>query len=105
MLAHLIHYERRGKWVFILPLLIAGLLFIVFDNLGIDTQYIRTSTFFLSAAILYYIGYERQIIIEGVSEKSHRKPTKKDTFMWVHIRFWAMILALIGFISLWFDLA
>jgi len=105
MLAHLIHYERRGKWVFILPLLIAGLLFIVFDVLSINTEYIRTSTFFLSAAILYYMGHDRQIIIEGVSEKSYRIRTKQDTFMWIHIRFWAMILTLIGFISLWFDLA
>lgn len=105
MIVHLIHWEGRGKWVFLLPILISVLLFIVFDILNFDTYYIRTTTLFISSAILYYIGYERETIIEGVSEKSYRILRKNDTFMWLHIRYWAIVLAIASTISFLFDLS
>ncbi len=104
MLAHLIHHEGKGGWVFGLPLLIAFILFILFENLNLDTQYIRSVTLLSSSIILYYMDYDRVTIFEGVSEKRLRTPSKKNSLVWIPMRYWAVAIAILGVISVWYDL-
>ena len=97
MVAHLLHFKGKGGWVLGLPLAIAVVLFIFCDAMDISTKYNRPLCLIISSVIIWFVD-------KGPELLSHGKNGNKglNTFMWIDMKFWAIVLALIGFVCLRF---
>jgi hypothetical protein len=100
MIAHLIQRKGRGGWVFIMPMLIAFILFVIFSVLEWDDKYIRDISLILSCFALLLLDTKPEIISEGVIQKTGNRPKGIHQFMWIEMRYWAIALGVLGFILL-----
>lgn len=103
MLAHLIHYKGKGGWVFILPLLSAFILFLLFDGLDLDDNYVGALSLVISGTILFLIDHRGKRVIQGeLIQTIVRLPRErnKNTFMWIEARYWGMLMVVIGVVWL-----
>jgi len=100
MLAHLIQQKGKGGLVFTLPLLLAFSLFLIFDAIKFDDKYIGTISLLTSSVILFWLDYKREIINTGLIHKIGKLQKGKNTFMWIDMRYWAIVLFVWGMVLL-----
>ncbi|WP_094571639.1 hypothetical protein [Mucilaginibacter xinganensis] len=103
MIAHLIHYKGKGIWVLAAPMFVGLILFTVADGFAWNDKYIGAITFLLSGVILFFIDSNRKKVTEGIivvrTVKLPREK-RKNTFMWIEVRYWGILIGLIGLIWL-----
>ncbi len=103
MLAHLIHYKGKGCWVFILPLLSAFILFLLFDVFDLDDNYIGALSLIISGTILFLIDHRGKKVIQGELVQTViilPREKNKNTFMWIEAQYWGVLMVVIGVVWL-----
>ncbi|MFA6249259.1 MAG: hypothetical protein WC615_20120 [Mucilaginibacter sp.] len=95
MLAHLIYHKGKGRWVMAVPLICGIVLFSICDIAGVDTKFARPACFFLSAAIIWFVDAGHHLILYGKNSNKGQ-----NTLYWIDMKYWAILLALAGAISL-----
>jgi|GEM_PF-2943327 len=100
MLAHLIQQKGKGGLIFALPLLIAFSLFLIFDGIKLDDKYIGAISLLTSSVILFWIDYKREIVNTGLIHQIEKLQKGKNTFMWIDMRYWAIVLFVWGMVLL-----
>ena len=66
-----------------MPLLIAFILFTIFDLLNFNTLRIRDFSLILSCVFLFRIDNSGTIVDEGVIQKTGKRRKGINTFMWI----------------------
>ena len=96
MLIHLIQHKGKGFLVFILPLIIGFVLFIIFDALNLNDEYVFPVALLLSAFSIWIYDKGPDVLREGFKnvEKS------KHVLMWIEIKYWAIALGILGCVLL-----
>ena len=95
VIAHLIHFKGRGNWVLATPLIAGIVLFMFCDIAEIDTGYVRPACLLISAVILWFADKGHHLILYGKS------PNKgKNSMLWVDMKYWAIIMAVLAFVDL-----
>jgi len=103
MLAHFIQHKGKGLWVILLPLFLGILLATLADFLSYGSNYVGATAFLLSGLILFFIDNKRPTTTVGVIvQKVVKLPRvkRKNTLMWIEVRYWAILLAGIGVVWL-----
>jgi len=103
MFAHFVHYKGKGILVILLPMALAGILFSVGEAFSWNDKYIPGVAFLISGMILFYIGSWRKKVNEGTLViRTVKLPREKgkDTFMWIELKYWGILVGLIGVIWL-----
>jgi hypothetical protein len=95
MLGHFIHFKGKGGWVFGVPIICGVLLFTFCDVTGISNRYFRPICFIISAVILWYVDKGDNLIRYGQNITK-----RKNTVIFIEMKYWAILLALAGFFSL-----
>jgi hypothetical protein len=99
MLGHFIRYKGKGIWVIVLPLLICLTLAQLLDFFHFDDRYLGGVSFCTSGIILFFMDNGRKTVTEGMLvQKVVKLPRekRKNTLMWIEVRYWAIILFVIG---------
>jgi hypothetical protein len=96
MLAHFIPHKGKGALVVGLPLIIAIILFLICDALRLNEQYIGPVSFLISSFFIWFFDGGPTVLREGFNnyEKS------RHTFFWIEIKYWALVLGIVGCIWL-----
>lgn len=97
MLAHLIKYKGKGYLVLVLPLFTAFLLFLIFNGMALNDKYVGAISLLLSSFIIWFIDDGPEALRNGFKRQD---TTGKNTFMWIEIKYWAIVLGIAGCISL-----
>ena len=103
MIAHFIQHKGKGIFVVLVPLLLGFAIAVVVDGFSLTDKYVGPITFFISGIILFLLDNKRQKITEGILiERTIRLPRvkRKNTFMWIEVRYWGILISLIGIIWL-----
>jgi hypothetical protein len=77
------------------PLICGIVLFSICDIAGVDTKFARPACFFLSAAIIWFVDAGHHLILYGKNSNKGQ-----NTLYWIDMKYWAILLALAGAISL-----
>lgn len=96
MLAHFIPHKGKGGFVILLPLLIGIILYFIFDGFNLDEKYILPLSLLLSAFIIWFIDGGTAVIREGFSNYTK----SKNTLFWIEIKYWGIVLGMIGCVVL-----
>jgi hypothetical protein len=96
MLAHFIPHKGKGAFVIVIPLIIGIILFLIFDGLSWNDQYIAPLSFLLSAFIIWFYDGGPAVLREGIN----KAPKSKHTLFWIEIKYWAIVLGITGCILL-----
>ncbi|WP_311947625.1 hypothetical protein [Mucilaginibacter terrae] len=100
MLGHFIHFKGKGALVIVLPMLIAFVLFIIFNALNINDNCVAGTTLITSAIILFYLDYKRENVNTGLIQLTGKIQSGKNTVLWIDMRYWAVLMGVGGMISL-----
>ena len=82
---------------------LAGILFSVGEAFSWNDKYIPGVAFLISGMILFYIGSWCKKVNEGTLViRTVKLPREKgkDTFMWIELKYWGILVGLIGVIWL-----
>ncbi|MCJ8209099.1 hypothetical protein MUY27_05225 [Mucilaginibacter sp. RS28] len=99
MLAHIIQHKGKGGWVIGMPLIIGFVLFVLTDALSINDKYNGAVTFLLSGVSLFVMDNKRVKVYEGaIVQRVVYLPRikRQHTFMWVELRYCAILITLVG---------
>lgn len=100
---HFIQVKGKGGWVLGVLLIISVLLFIIADALSWSDKYNGPLTLILSGMILFLIDSKHERIIEGdVVQRPVKLPRIKNrnTLMWIEVRYWGIMFAIVGLVWL-----
>jgi hypothetical protein len=103
MLLHLVHFKGKGFWVLIVPMIFAIVMFQMADFLPINKDLIGAFALIISGILLFLIDNSRTTVIEGdIIKKEIKLPRvkNKNTMMWIEVRYWGLLMAVIGLIWL-----
>jgi hypothetical protein len=103
MLLHLVHFKGKGFWVLIMPIISAIVMFQMADFLPINRNLIGALALIISGILLFLIDNRRTTVIEGdIIKKEIKLPRvkNKNTMMWIEVRYWGLLMAVIGLIWL-----
>lgn len=97
MVEHFIRFKGKGMWVFSVPLICSIVLFMYCDISGTDSRYVRPACLLISAVILWFVDKGHHLIL-------YSKNTSRDvnSIMWIDVKYWAIALAIAGFIALYY---
>lgn len=93
MLEHFIQRKGKGGWVVVMPMLIAAILFIVFSVAEWNDRYVGAASITISAFILWFLDNGPSIIHR---EGNYKDKQGKNVFMWIDVKYWAIILGITG---------
>lgn len=103
VIVHFIQVKGKGGWVLGVLLIISVLLFIIADALSWSDKYNGPLTLILSGMILFLIDSKHERIIEGdVVQRPVKLPRIKNrnTLMWIEVRYWGIMFAIVGLVWL-----
>jgi len=96
MIGHLIRFKGKGFLVIVLPLVFGIILFLIFDGLSWNDEYVFPASLLLSAFTIWFYDGGPAILREGFG----KTPKSRHTFMWIEIKYWALVLGLAGCVLL-----
>src|SRR5258708_38896910 len=96
MIAHFIQHKGKGFLVIVLPLLIGFILFLIFDGLNWNDQYVFPISLLLSSFAIWFYDGGPALLREGIG----KTPKSKHVLYWIEIKYWALVLGLIGCVLL-----
>jgi hypothetical protein len=96
MLAHFIRITGKGYLVFLLPVIIAFIGFILFGQFNWNDQFVLPISLLLSSFIIWFYDGGVALLREGFG----KVPKSRHTLFFIEIKYWALILGIIGCVVL-----
>jgi len=96
MLGHLLQVRGKGWLVLALPLIAGIVLFQTFDVLNWNEDYILSISFLFSAFFIWFYDKGPHVLTYGIKNS----PKSKHTLRFIEIKYWALVLGIVGCILL-----